>query len=103
MHSTCQNTGGQTLLFAVALVLTTLCLSQEAPPSQVAGVDNTKMGAYRALAQLSFQAFEKGDATTAAELARVLERTWDKGEEQGGAESVAKLNPALFKQIDDAM
>jgi hypothetical protein len=43
--------------------------------SQVAGVDNAAMGPYRALAQLSFQAFQKKDMSTAAELSRILERT----------------------------
>ena len=37
------------------------CLAQDKAPTQTAGVDNTKMGAYRALAQLSFHAFQKGD------------------------------------------
>jgi len=48
--------------------------AQEKRPSQTAGVDNTKMGTYRALAELTFQAFEKGDNATAAKLARILER-----------------------------
>lgn len=32
--------------------------AQDKAPSQAAGVDNTKMGPYPALAQLSFQAFQ---------------------------------------------
>lgn len=76
---------------------------QEKRPSQTAGVDNTKMGAYRALAELSFQAFQKGDSAAAAKLARILERTWDKGEEGGGERSLAKINNDLFEQIDSAM
>ena len=46
------------------------------------------MGAYRALAQLYFQAFQKGDILAAAELARNLERTWDGAEEGGGPRSL---------------
>jgi hypothetical protein len=77
--------------------------AQEKRPSQTAGVDNSKMGAYRALAELSYQAFQKGDNATAAKLARILERTWDKGEEGGGERSLAKTNNELFEQIDTAM
>jgi hypothetical protein len=76
---------------------------QEKRLTQTAGVDNTKMGAYRALAELSFQAFQKGDHATAAKLARILERTWDKGEEGDGERSLAKTNNELFEQIDAAM
>lgn len=72
-------------------------------PTQTAGVDNGKMGAYRALAELTYQAFEKGDNATAAKLARILERTWDKGEEGGGERSLAKTNAELFEQTDEAM
>lgn len=57
------------------------CLAQQnSSPQQVAGVDNSRMGAYQALAELSFQAFQKKDYATAAKLARILERTWDQGE-----------------------
>lgn len=65
---------------------------------QTAGLDNTKMGVYRALAQLSYQAFQKGDNANAAELARILERAWDKGEGD-----LSKSGPATWKQIDKAM
>jgi hypothetical protein len=61
-------------------------------------VDNTKMGAYRALAQLSYDAFKRGDSATAATLARILERTWDKGETD-----LDKSNPDVWKQIDGSM
>ena len=71
--------------------------------TQTAGVDNTAMGAYRALAELSFQAFKKGDMATAAELARILERTWDGGEEGNGDHALEKANKDLFEQIDNAM
>jgi hypothetical protein len=71
--------------------------------TQTASVDNTPMGAYRALAQLSFQAFQKGDMATAAELARILERTWDGGEEGNRDHALEKTNKDLFEQIDSAM
>ena len=53
----------------------TTCVAQDKKVTQTAGVDNTRMGAYRALARLTFQAFQRGDNATAAELARILERT----------------------------
>jgi hypothetical protein len=71
------------------------------PPN--AGVDNTKMGPYRALAQLAYASFQKGDSATAAKLARILERVWDKAEDYGGDTALSKTNPGLFKQIDKAM
>src|SRR6267143_5816195 len=80
------------------------CLAQDKAPTQTAGVDNTKMGAYRALAQLSFQAFQKGDNATAAELARILERTWDQGEWHNLSEgSFCKANRSVCQPIDQAM
>ncbi len=94
-------------MICVALLLTasTLLVSsaQEKHASQSAGVDNTKMGPYRALAQLALAASQKGDNATAAELARILERTWDKAEDYGGDTALSKTNHALFEQIDKAM
>jgi hypothetical protein len=55
--------------------VTVLGVAQGTKATQTAGVDNSRMGAYRALAQLAYQAFQKGDNATASELARVLERT----------------------------
>jgi hypothetical protein len=72
-------------------------------PKQVAGVDNSRMGAYRSLAQLSFGAYQKNDLATAAELARILERTWDAAEEGGGPKSLEVVNKLLFEQIDESM
>jgi hypothetical protein len=86
-----------------AAVLTAPSMAQQKKVTQVAGVDNTPMGAYRALAQLSFQAFQKGDMATAAELARILERTWDGAEEGGGPRSLVVKNKDLFEQLDGAM
>jgi len=56
-------------------------LAQERRFPQTAGVDDSKMGPYRALAQLSYAASQTGDNTLAAKLARILERNWDKAED----------------------
>jgi hypothetical protein len=77
--------------------------AQDRKAPQSAGVDNTKMGPYRALAQLAFSASQKGDNATAATLAKVLERTWDKGEDYGGDTALSKTNKKLFEEIDKAM
>jgi hypothetical protein len=86
------------LAMALAVTLSAACLAQEKAPTQTAGVDNTKMGPYRALAQLSYQAFQKGDNAAAAELARILERTWDRGEGD-----LSKSNHDVWEQIDGSM
>jgi hypothetical protein len=77
--------------------------AQEKKVPQTAGVDNTKMGAYRAIAQHAYMEFQKGDAATAAQLAHSLERVWDKGEDYGGDTALKKTHPDLFEQIDKAM
>lgn len=77
--------------------------AQDKKVPQSAGVDNTKMGAYRGLAQHAYAEFKKGDTATAAQLARVLERVWDKGEDYGGDTALKKTHPDLFDQIDKAM
>jgi len=96
--------------FVLALIAVSLmiCLApqssaQEKHGSQNGGVDNTKMGPYRALAQLAFSASQKGDNATAATLAKVLERTWDKAEDYGGDTALSKTNHALFAEVDKAM
>lgn len=77
--------------------------AQEKKVAQMNGVDNTKMGAYRALAQHIYGDFQRGDMAAAAELSRVLERIWDKAEEYGGDTALAKTNRKLFDEIDKAM
>jgi hypothetical protein len=77
--------------------------AQEKKVGQTNGVDNSKMGAYRALAQHIYGDFQKGDLAAAAEMGRVLERVWDKAEEYGGDTALAKTNRALFEEIDKAM
>jgi hypothetical protein len=78
-------------------------LGQDSRSVQVADPGYGNMGPYRALAGLCYQEFRKGDDASAARFARILERTWDKGEEIGGEDSVAKRMPAAFVQIDKAM
>ena len=77
--------------------------AQERRAPQTAGVDKTKMGPYRALAQLAYAASQRGDYASAATLAVILERTWDKAEDYGGDTALSKTNHALFDQIDKAM
>ena len=77
--------------------------AQEKRAPQTAGVDNTKMGPYRALAQLAVAASQKGDHASAATLAKILERTWDKAEDYGGDTALKKTHPDLFEEIDKAM
>ena len=89
------------LLLAAAAVCSASPQEKRAP--QTAGVDDTKMGPYRALAQMIFSASQKGDAATAAQLARILERVWDKAEDYGGDTALAKTNHKLFDEIDKAM
>jgi hypothetical protein len=96
-------------IFPVALAiflsaaLTSISVAQERKNPQTAGVDNNKMGPYRALAQVAYAASQKGEYATAAALAKVLERTWDKGEDYGGDIALSKTNHALFEDIDKAM
>jgi hypothetical protein len=88
--------------FLVALLFAS-SLSAQTKASQTAGVDNTKMGPYRALATLAFNASQKGDNATAATLAKILERTWDKSEDYGGDTALSKTNKKLFDEVDKAM
>src|SRR5258708_26436011 len=87
---------------ALALLFVNSAAAQTKAP-QTAGVDNTKMGPYRALATLAFNASQKGDNATAATLAKVLERTWDKSEDYGGDTALSKTNKKLFDEVDKTM
>ncbi len=93
------------LLFAFMLALTGAgpASAQEKKVGQTNGVDNSKMGAYRALAQHMYADFQKGDLAAAAELGTILERLWDKAEEYGGDTALSKTNRKLFDEIDKAM
>jgi hypothetical protein len=95
------------LWLVVAVLLCTVLkfgvAAQEKHFPQTAGVDDSKMGPYRALAQLTYAASQKGDNAMAAKLGRILERTWDKAEDYGGETALSKTNKALFDDIDKAM
>ena len=90
-------------IFLLGVATIPASLAQEKKVPQTNGVDNNKMGPYRALAQLAVAASQKGDHATAAELARILERAWDKAEDYGGDTALSKTNHTLFEQIDKAM
>ena len=99
-----------TTLFVSSVIALTLgsamtrsAVAQETHQPQTSGVDNTKMGPYRALARLAYAAAQKGDGTGAAQLAKILERVWDKAEDYGGDTALSKTSPDLFKQVDKAM
>lgn len=77
--------------------------AQEKKVAQKNGVDISKMGAYRALAQHLYSDYQKGDLAAAAELATILERLWDKAEDYGGDAALSKTNHKLFEEIDNAM
>src|SRR6266853_4780208 len=93
------------LVFAVLALFGTAtpAVAQEKKVAQKNGVDVSKMGAYRALAQHMYADFQKGDVAAAAELGTILERLWDKAEEYGGDTALAKTNRKLFDEIDKAM
>src|SRR5256886_13599745 len=101
----------RTLPSFLALVLAFLAAGAAAVPAgaqekklaQTNGVDNSKMGAYRALAQHVYADCQKGDLAAAALMAKVLERVWDKAEDYGGDTALSKTNHGLFEQIDKAM
>jgi hypothetical protein len=90
-------------VYSLAFAFAGAASAQEKKVGQTNGVDNSKMGAYRALAQHMYADFQKGDLAAAAELGTVLERLWDKAEEYGGDTALAKTNRKLFDQIDKAM
>lgn len=99
-----RKTTGPILVVLVALILAVAGPSASAQTlPQTSGVDNSKMGAYRALAQHAYAEFQKGDLAAAAQIARSLERVWDKAEDYGGDMALHKTHPDLFEQIDKAM
>jgi hypothetical protein len=98
----------RTIRHLLALLLAFLtasapALAQEKKVAQQNGAHNSKMGAYRALAQHIYPDFQKGDLAAAALMAKVLERVWDKAEDYGGDTALSKTNHGLFEQIDKAM
>jgi hypothetical protein len=96
-------------LLATAAHSTCACFAsaqdkQDKKVAQTSGVDNTKMDAYRVLTQISFQALHRGDTASAAELARILERTWDQGQWNNSSDgSFCKTNRSVCQPIDEAM
>jgi len=104
MHRSLRETMWRMFLIAFLVLGTPFTApAADSKPSRVAGVDNTPMGPYRALAELSLEAFDNGDLPRAAKLSRVLERLWDAAEEHGGEWSLAKRDSARFEDIDKAM
>ena len=91
------------LAFLTASVASAPAGAQEKKVAQKNGVDISKMGAYRALAQHLYSDYQRGDLAAAAELATILERLWDKAEEYGGDTALANTNRKLFEEIDKAM
>jgi hypothetical protein len=102
-HRTIQAFLALVLLLLAAITPAAPSMAQEKKVAQKNGVDISKMGAYRALAQHIYGDFQKGDLAAAAELSTVLERLWDKAEEYGGDTALAKTNRQLFDEIDKAM
>lgn len=91
------------LLVTLLMTIAAVAPAQEKKGAHQNGVDNTKMGPYRALAQHIYFDYQKGDLEGAAGMARVLERLWDKAEEYGGDTALSKTNRKLFDDIDKAM
>jgi hypothetical protein len=57
--------------------------------------DQGKMGIYRSLAQLAYQAYLSKDDHAAGALGRFLERCWDQGEGD-----LREVSPDTWSQID---
>ena len=66
--------------------------------AMVVNPDQGKMGVYRSLAELTYQAYLEKDDGQAAVLARILERVWDRGE--SGLRTSA---PETWGKIDKSM
>ena len=106
MRSSVQKTLQALLLLGLPFLQgsgTPAAVAQEKRVAQSNGVDNSKMGPYRALAQHIYGDFQKGDVAGAAAMGRVLERVWDKAEDYGGDTALSKTNRKLFVEIDKAM
>ena len=103
LHNVLRTVLASVFALLAAGAATNLAFAQEKKVAQKNGVDISKMGAYRALAQHIYADFQKGDLAAAAEMSTVLERLWDKAEEYGGDTALAKTNRQLFDEIDKAM
>ena len=92
------------LLYLVSLFLNMSTMRAQSKTSNDINPDQGRMGSYRALAQLAYHAYEQGDDKTAAILARILERTWDQGEQKNSSEnSFCKTHSSVCTSIDGAM
>jgi hypothetical protein len=60
--------------------------------------DQGKMGVYRSLAELTYEAYVNKDDAQAAVLARILEKVWDRGET-----NLRASTPAVWTRIDKSM
>jgi hypothetical protein len=107
MKSVCKSRVMPQLSLVLAILIGAVApgsaLAQDKKVAQTNGVDNSKMGAYRAIAQHIYADFQKGDVAAAAAMGRVLERVWDKAEDYGGDAALSKTNRQLFDEIDKAM
>jgi hypothetical protein len=68
------------------------------PDLQIHGVDQSRMGPYRALAELAVTAARHNQYEQAARLAQILGRVWDRGEL-----GLHTRRPEIWLQIDKAM
>jgi hypothetical protein len=84
-------------IVAIAVVMCSASLFGQ-QMSSIGGVDNSTMGIYRALAQVSLATYERGDVASAAKAARAIELVWDTSEGD-----LKKASPALYEEIDSAM
>jgi len=93
-------------MISVGLLLILSALStiqaQEKHSPRTAGVDDTKMGPYRALAQLAVAASQKGTMPPPQNSARILERTWIRRKIME-ATPRSRNQPCPFRSIDKAM
>lgn len=92
---------------AVALLLTVSTSAQTAAPviappytarAAIVDPDQGKMGTYRSLAQLAYEACVENHATRAVVLARILEKVWDRSEI-----GLRKSSPEVWSRIDKSM
>jgi hypothetical protein len=93
------------LLAVLILVVTTAHgLAVQKAESQVPlNVHDTKMAPFRAMAQLTFEAFKKKDYRAAATLAKLLEVFWDATKGDASEQKSGRMSDELFSKIDGAM
>lgn len=88
-----------TLCAVMAATLQTATFGQNADKEPIR-VSPTRMGTYHALADLIYRAFQNKDYATAATLARILERTWDKGESSRCSDGLVQTDFIAREEID---